>query len=131
MLLGYGNRQDRAMFEGVPFDKLTAPVLVGIAVLMVLLGLLVPRYVYRAKAREAEYWRLAYEAERESRETLQGQNAELLELARTTNKVLVAMFGVSEHVKETGGVKWASSGGVIRKRPRKQSRLSKLLSGIW
>lgn len=120
------------MFEGVPFEKLTAPVLLGIAVLMVLIGLLIPRYLYKSKEKEAENWRRAYEAERDSRETLQSQNAELLELARTTNKVLVAMFGVSGPITGTGGGAWESSGGATVRRPKKrQGRLSKLLSAIW
>lgn len=81
------------MLDGIPIGSLTAPTLLGIAVLMVFLGALVPRYIYREKVREAENWRKVAMTERESRVTSNAQTAELLELAKTTHSIVVALFG--------------------------------------
>ena len=91
------------MLDGLPYGNLTAPVLLGIAVLLIILGRLVPRPLYKDKEAEAERWRLAYEAERTARATSDAQTAELLELAKTTHNVIVAMFGTSERVRQSGG----------------------------
>jgi Na+-transporting methylmalonyl-CoA/oxaloacetate decarboxylase gamma subunit len=110
---------DITMFDGVPVDKLTAPLLLLLAVLMVFLGLLVPRYVYKAKEKECEAWKAAYFAERDARMAANSQTVELLELAKTSNNVLQAMFSSTGHsTPRTGGNKW-DSGDAIR-RPRKQ-----------
>src|SRR6478752_2679168 len=71
---------DITMFDGIPVDKLTPPLLLLLAVLMVLLGLLVPRWTYKRLEKERDDWKLAFEVERESRLALQGQTKELLEL---------------------------------------------------
>lgn len=91
------------MIDGIPVKDLTAPTLLGIAILMVLLGLLVPRYLYNEKKIEAEKWRLAYEAERQARSTSDAQTAQLLELAKTTHNVLVALAGTSGRLMRSGG----------------------------
>lgn len=83
------------MLDGIPLADLTAPTLLGFTVLMILLGWLVPKSTYKGKAEEAEKWRLAYEAEREARKTADSQTTELLELAKTTNSIVVAAFGGS------------------------------------
>ena len=93
---------NKSMLEGIPFERLTAPTLLGIAVLLIFLGRLVPRSFYKDKVAEAEKWRLAYETEREARATSDAQTAELLELAQTSHQLLVAMFGASEH-RRAGG----------------------------
>ena len=115
------------MLAGIPFDKLTAPVLLGLAVLMVFLGFLVPRYVYKSKEKESEFWRLAYEAERKARAISDAQTADLLELAKTSRDVLVAVFGTTERIKGTGGSSWDSSGDAPAK---KRSRLQMLLQTL-
>jgi hypothetical protein len=97
------------MIDGVPITGLTAPALLGIAVMMLLLGRLVPRSTYDEKAKEAERWRLAYEAEREARATSDAQTVELLELAKTTHNVIVAMFGTTERLRRSGGADAISS----------------------
>jgi hypothetical protein len=81
------------MLDGVPITGLTAPALLGIAVMMLLLGRIVPRSTFDEKAKEAEHWRLAYEKEREARATSDAQTVELLELAKTTHNLMVAVFG--------------------------------------
>jgi hypothetical protein len=116
------------MLDGIPVDKLSAPFLLLLAVLMILLGLLVPRWLYKAKEKEAENWRLAYEAERKARLTSDAQTAELLELAKTSNNVLQAMFGTSGLGKRTGGNQW-ESGGVTRRPLRSRRTLWQTLRG--
>lgn len=80
-------------FDGIPIVGLTAPALLGIFVLMIFLRKLVPEATYKEKAEEAEKWRLAYEAEREARAVSDGQTGELLELAKTSHQIMVAVFG--------------------------------------
>lgn len=91
------------MFDGIPISDLTAPTLLGLVVLMVLLGWLVPKAILKEKSTEAERWRLAYEAEREARSTSDAQTVELLELAKTTHNIIVAMFGTTERMGQSGG----------------------------
>lgn len=88
-------------FDGIPIIGLTAPALLGIFVLMIFLRKLVPEATYKEKIEEAEKWRLAYEAEREARAVSDGQTGELLELAKTSHQIMVAVFGAS--VGRSGG----------------------------
>lgn len=93
------------MLDGIPIATLTAltpPALLGIAVLMLMLGRLVPRATLTDKIAEAEKWRLAYEAERKARVTSDAQTVELLELAKTTHSLLVAIFGTAERKRPPG-----------------------------
>lgn len=83
------------MLDGISVSSLTPSVLLGIAILMVLLGWLVPKSVLREKTKEATAWRQAYEAEREARVTADAQTAELLELAKTTHSIVVALFSTA------------------------------------
>lgn len=91
------------MLDGVPLSNLAPPTLLGIVVLMVLLGWLVPKAILKDKSAEAERWRLAYEAERLARSTSDAQTVELLELAKTTHNIIVAMFGTAERMGQSGG----------------------------
>lgn len=90
------------MLEGIPIVGLTAPTLLGVAVLMLLSGKIIPRSTLKDKSDECERWRLAYEAEREARSTSDSQTAELLEVARTTHDIIAAMFGTSERLRRRG-----------------------------
>lgn len=88
---------------------LTAPTLVGVAVLMLLTGRIVPRATLEDARSDAANWRTAYEQEREARSALQKQNGELLELAKTSTSVLTALGQTSQKLsKETG-----AHGGVL------------------
>ena len=78
------------MFDGIPIGDFTAPTLLGVTVLLLLFGLIVPRKNLMDKEREAERWRKAYEAERDARAISDAQTAELLELAKTTYELLDA-----------------------------------------
>jgi len=81
------------MFEGIPIYTLTAPTLLGIAILLLLTGRIVPRSTLRDKALEVDKWREAYEKERDARSKSNAQTIELLETAKLTHKIVAAMFG--------------------------------------
>lgn len=94
---------------GIPWSQLTPPVLLGIAVLLVLLGRLKPKSDIDKADEAAEKWRLAYEAEREARAVADAQTAELLELAKTTHSIVLALFGSSGQRHQSGGAGVVSS----------------------
>lgn len=80
------------MLEGLPVADMTASGLLGLAILLLLLGRIVPRSVLQDKIEECNRWREAYEKERDARSLADAQSAELLELAKTTNSVITAVF---------------------------------------
>jgi hypothetical protein len=86
----------------LPLVGLTAPALLGLAMLMLLTGRIVPRPTYRDKAEEAERWRAAYETEREARALSNRQTIELLEVTKLTNAIVVAAFGHQGSVWKQG-----------------------------
>lgn len=91
------------MLDGIPIAELTPAALLGIAVLFVFWGKLVPRSIVEDRAKEAELWRLAYEKEREARTLADSQTAQLLEVSRTTQKLIEAAFKTSEAIRKSGG----------------------------
>lgn len=92
------------MFEGIPFASLTAPTLLGITVLLILLGRLVPRSALKDKDKQIDAWKKAAETAREGLLATSAQTAELLEVAKTTNSIVVATFGTPEQrARESGG----------------------------
>lgn len=92
------------MFDGIPLGDLSAPVLVGIAFLLVMFGRLVPWWLYKEKCKEAENWQAAYEKERASRDLSEAQKTELLEAVKITNDILYAMFDITtEDSRPSGG----------------------------
>lgn len=93
------------MLDGVPLTSLAPSTLLGLAVLLLLLGKIVPRSVYKEKAEEAERWRLAYEAQRKISETSVNQSAELLEVAKASHDILVAVFETAEPTQKSGGTR--------------------------
>lgn len=84
-------------------DTLSSSALLGLAVFLILTGLLVPRRVLKDKTDEADRWRQAYEAERIARGILDAQTNELLEVARTTHAIIVAMSETSARLRQVGG----------------------------
>lgn len=90
------------MIEGIPIIGLTAPGLLGITVLLLLIGKIVPRSVLQDKIDESNRWREAYKEERAARALADKQTAELLELAKTTNSVISAVFGDRMLPKSSG-----------------------------
>lgn len=91
------------MLEGLPLVGLTAPALLGIAILLLLLGRIVPRSTLQDKAAEAERWRQAYETEREARALSNRQTIELLEVTKLTNAIVTAAFGSEGVLRRQGG----------------------------
>jgi hypothetical protein len=90
------------VIDGIPFSALSASALLGITILLLLTGRLVPRSVLKDKTDEAERWRLAYESERTARGISDAQTNELLEVARTTQAIIAAMNTTSTRIRETG-----------------------------
>jgi len=89
---------------GIPLANLTASTLLGITVLLILLGRLKPKTDVDKAEEAAEKWRQAYEKEREARAIADGQTAELLELAKTTHQMMVALFGANvPYTRRSGG----------------------------
>lgn len=78
---------------GIPLGSLAPPALLGLVVIYFLLGKIVPRSALDDKQLETDRWRAAYETERDSRKIAEGQVVELLELAKTSNAILVGTFG--------------------------------------
>lgn len=91
------------MMDGIPITgDMSAEYILGLAVLMVLIGWLVPKRTLTKQEQESEKWRLAYEAEREARKLSDSQTVQLLEVARTTHSILVAMHGTAERLRQSG-----------------------------
>lgn len=91
------------MLDGIPLANLTPSVLLGMTVLMLLLGWIVPKRTLTKAEKEAERWRLAYEAEREARVLSDGQTSELLELAKTSRNIIAALFEAFQAARDSGG----------------------------
>lgn len=87
---------------GIPVAGLTPAALLGFAVLMLFTGQLWTNKAYQAKAKEADQWREAYETEREARAVSDKQTAELLEVSKTTNRIIVATFGSRGVMRQLG-----------------------------
>lgn len=87
---------------GIPLGSLAPPALLGLVVIYFLMGKIVPRSALDDKQLETDRWRAAYEAERDSRKMAEAQTVELLELAKTTNAILVTTFGPGGPLSTTG-----------------------------
>lgn len=88
--------------EGIPIGGLTAPALLGLAILMLFTGKLWTNAAYQEKVAEAERWRLAYESEAKARAESDSQSKELLELGKTTHALITAVFTNSEYIRRSG-----------------------------
>lgn len=76
---------------GIPADSLTLGGLLGLAVLAVLFGWLVPRRTLTDQQRQTERWQAAFENAEKARAEQAEQIRELSELARTTNAMITAL----------------------------------------
>lgn len=90
------------MLDGISIIDLTPAGLLLITVLLILTGRLVPRSVYQEKAAEADRWRSAFELERTARNVSEAQTRELLEVAKTSEHFLSAVFKNSERILQSG-----------------------------
>jgi hypothetical protein len=88
--------------DGISIIDLTPAGLLLIVVLMIVTGRLVPRSTYQEKVAEAERWRAAYEVERTARTMTDAHTRELLEVAKTSEKFLTAVFDNSERILNSG-----------------------------
>lgn len=89
--------------DGIPLVGLTAPALLGIAILLLLTGRIVPRAHITDKDKEIERWRLAYEAEREARIVSDNQTTKLLVAVEANRDVLFALLRVLNPRAGLGG----------------------------
>lgn len=87
------------MLDGVTLIGLTPAGLLLATVLMILTGRLVPKSTYQDQKSESDRWRAAYEAERTARSLSDAQTRELLEVAKTSQHFLTAVFENSEQIK--------------------------------
>jgi hypothetical protein len=84
---------DNLVLDGIPLGDLTAPGLLGVTVLMMLLGWIVPRKTLNDQIKQTEKWQTAYELERQSRVSSDSQTTELLEIVKATYSIVVAQDG--------------------------------------
>lgn len=70
---------------GIPIEVLTPAGLLGLVILFIVMGRLVPRRTMEDVIRDRDEWRAAHKISEESRAELAGQTKELLEYARTTD----------------------------------------------
>ena len=98
------------MLGDLPVKDLSLGSLLGLAVLLIFLGRLIPSRTYNEKKQEAENWRNAYETERDARAVSDLQTVELLELAKTTKALIEAIVRNSSNgPPESGGSNVASA----------------------
>lgn len=90
-------------WDGINLANLTPSVLLGITVLLILTGRLVPRSALKDKDQQIELWRKTAELREEARATSDAQTAQLLELAKTTHSIIDAAFGPGRGVLRQSG----------------------------
>lgn len=73
------------------FNEISPVGLVALFVILLFLGLIVPRWVYRALQTDRDYWRTAYFAEQKQSTIKSEQISQLLVVARTANHVLKSL----------------------------------------
>jgi hypothetical protein len=95
---------------GIPIPILTQYGLLGVVFLLVMFGVLVPRYFYKEKVKEAERWRQAYELSEAARAASDGQTTELLETVQTNHAFVVALFDTIQRALQSGGTRVVPSG---------------------
>jgi hypothetical protein len=93
-----------------------ANTLVAVFVILLFTGRIYPRSTIDEKNREAERWRKAYELEREARSRAVEQTADLLEMAKTTNAIVTALFQNTRPSEESGGADVVNSPKSSRRR---------------
>lgn len=91
------------MIDGISTKDLTLSGLLGIFFLMWMLGWIVPKWFWKAKADESEKWESAYKAEHEARLLSDKQNLEMLELTRATHSLMVAFMDMANKAREESG----------------------------
>lgn len=90
------------MLDGIPLLDLTPAALVGVTVILLLTGRLVPKTTLDDKIQEVGQWRSAYEKEREARALSDKQTTELLEVSKTTKQLIEGLFQTRERLLRSG-----------------------------
>lgn len=85
------------MIDGVPILELTPSVLLGIVILMVLTGRLVPRRTFQDMKEDRDGWRAAHRVSEEARVEISKQLDVALEVGDTMRQVLT---GIQHQTKE-------------------------------
>lgn len=82
--------------DGLPLGTLTPAGLLAVVVLLIAVGRLVPRRTMEDVIHDRNEWRAAHRVSEQARQELAEQVGELLEHARTTNKVLSSLPRVED-----------------------------------
>ncbi len=90
------------MIDGIPITDLSIPTLLGIGILLIMFGRLVPWWFYKQKAEESEKWRLAFESEKEARIATVAQTQKLIDVTEDIHSIVVAVFRGAELTRQTG-----------------------------
>lgn len=104
--LMYLMADDGLTFEGVPIVGLSAPVLLGIFVLLVFRGFLVPRKTYEDMKEDRDFWRAAHAVSEEARLMKDQQMEVVKEIGQSVTMFSRSLDEVIRHqhmgVTETG-----------------------------
>lgn len=84
--------------SGIPLDSLTPAALLGLAILLLLLGRLVPRRTYEDLKNDRDRWQVAHQESEAARQEMAMQMRELLETGRTTEALLRSIAGQQPRV---------------------------------
>lgn len=87
---------------GLPIQVWAPSGLLTVAILLMFFGKLWTNAAYQQKVKECEKWEKAYNKESEARALADAQTTQLLEQAKTTHDIVVAMKSVLE-TRQTGG----------------------------
>ena len=79
---------------GIPIEMLAPSALLGVAILMIFVGKLWTNPAYQQKVEECKKWEKAYERSEAARALSDAQTTQLLEQAKTTHAMVVAMNSV-------------------------------------
>jgi hypothetical protein len=79
---------------GIPVGDLSAPVLLGLAIILILRGRLVPRSTYDDLRADRDQWREAHRLSEEARLTQTRQLDAVLEVGETVKNVMNALDSV-------------------------------------
>lgn len=90
------------MFMGIEIETLTVRGLLGLGVLMLMFGQLVPRRVYKDKVEESNRWQLAFETQRERADKADAQAELALEQGKATHALITAVFSNSAAIRQAG-----------------------------
>lgn len=83
-------------FDGIPIVGMTSPALLGIVILLILTGKLIPRRTYDDMKEDRDSWRAAHAVSEEARIHTAQQLDEMMEVGQTVKDVLQALRRAEE-----------------------------------